>query len=177
MYYFRSCPSQTKSCETGVDNCHENEECVPLNPRRRSGCCRCLQGFSQNSIGTCLPLETTTHPPATTRPPTTTPYIKHLAISISPTVIQLPESQSSITAIVVPDPDEGETYAYKWVVVSYPDGPQGVVEDSNEKVVKLSSLSPGNYTVHITVNSTLSFGETYANFTVLPRKCANVHMV
>ena len=79
-------------------------------------------------------------------------YIRHLAISISPTSIQLPELISNVTAIVVPDPEPGEEYSYKWSVISYPQDQQlGTVEGNNEKTLKLSLLSPGNYTFQITV--------------------------
>ena len=165
------------ACETG-NSCPENETCVVSGPRRRTGCCQCKEGYILNANQTCLlpsnsslSNEVSTLSTEVSSIPTTTPiYIKHLAISISPTVIQLPEKQSQITAIVVPDPEEGEKYAYKWSIPSFPEGSTGDVEDSNEKVLKLSNLQPGNYSLHIQVNSALSFGETLVNLTVLPRK-------
>jgi hypothetical protein len=79
--------------------------------------------------------------------------------------------KSNITAIVVPDPESGEEYSYTWAVVSYPQDQQpGTIEGSNEKTLKLSQLSPGNYTFHITVESQNSFGEALENLTVLARK-------
>jgi len=117
---------------------------------------------------TVLPWTSTVTTPATT---STTRYIRHLAIHISPTSIQLPELKSNITAIVVPDPELGEEYSYAWVVVSYPQDQQpGTIEGNNEKTLKLSQLSPGNYTFHITVKSPNSLGEAIENLTVLARK-------
>ena len=72
---------------------------------------------------------------------------------------------------MVPDPESGEEYSYTWAVVSYPQDQQpGTIEGSNEKTLKLSQLSPGNYTFHITVKSQNSFGEALENLTVLARK-------
>lgn len=117
---------------------------------------------------TFLPWTSIVTTPATT---STTRYIRHLAIHISPTSIQLPELKSNITAIVVPDPELGEEYSYTWVVVNYPQDQQpGTIEGNNEKTLKLSQLSPGNYTFHITVKSPNSLGEAIENLTVLARK-------
>jgi len=132
------------------------------------------------SAGTCLISSPTTLLPPTlplttsqAEIVTTTRYIRHLAISISPTSIQLPEIKSNITAIVVPDADPGEKYIYNWEVVSYPQD-HGVddasIEGNNEKTLKLSQLSPGNYTFRITVKSDSSFGEILANLSVLARE-------
>ncbi|XP_046464140.1 dyslexia-associated protein KIAA0319-like protein [Daphnia pulex] len=182
--FTRQCSELSKSCEVGVDNCFENEECQSISDRRRNGCCECKDGFMRSLNGTCLVrnkttenettdvVETTFLPwtsivttPATT---STTRYIRHLAIHISPTSIQLPELKSNITAIVVPDPELGEEYSYTWVVVNYPQDQQpGTIEGNNEKTLKLSQLSPGNYTFHITVKSPNSLGEAIENLTVL----------
>nr|CAG4636763.1 EOG090X00QS [Ceriodaphnia reticulata] len=182
--FTRECSQFSKSCEVGVDNCYENEECLAVSARRKSGCCECSTGFTRNPTGACLPYKSiesettdaveTTFPssistvttPSTT---TTTRYIRHLAIHISPTAIQLPELKSNITAIVVPDPEEGEEYTYTWTVVNYPQDqqPAATIEGNNEKTLKLSQLSPGNYTFRINVSSPNSFGETLQNLTVL----------
>ena len=175
LYIFdRLCPNLTKSCNVGTDNCPKNEECVAVGSKRRSGCCHCEEGFSKTTDGTCQKSESTSQlppTPTTNIPTTTTPYIKHLAISISPTSVQLPELMTNITAIVVPDAAEGEVYHYKWTVIRFPEGQPGTIEVNNEKTLKLSQLSAGDYVFKITVNSTLSFGEALANFTVLPREC------
>nr|CAG4650724.1 EOG090X00QS [Simocephalus serrulatus] len=181
--FTRLCSEFSKSCEVGVGNCYENEECKQISRRRKNGCCECSEGFvrsnntcvAENSkiltdetthaIETTLPsLSSTVSTPATT---TTTRYIRHLAIHISPTSIQLPELKSNITAIVVPDPEEGEEYQYAWAVVAFPQEQPGTVEGNNEKTLKLSQLSPGNYTFRITVSSPNSYGETLENLTVL----------
>nr|CAG4643003.1 EOG090X00QS [Ilyocryptus agilis] len=52
-------------------------------------------------------------------------------------------------------------------VVQQPGAVGATVEGNNEKTLKLSHLSPGNYSFSITVNSSNSFGETLANLTVL----------
>lgn len=78
---------------------------------------------------------------------------------------------SNITAIVVPDPEPNEEYSYKWSVVGYPQDQQlGTVEGNNVKTLKLSHLSPGEYSFQITVSSSSSYGEALANLTVLARK-------
>lgn len=101
----------------------------------------------------------------------TTRYIRRLAIHISPTSIQLPELISNITAIVVPDPELGEAYSYIWTTLSYPnDQPPATMEGTYEKTLKLSQLSPGNYTFHVEVKSSNSFGEAVENLTVLARE-------
>ncbi len=185
--FSRNCSQFSKSCELGVGNCYENEECFAVSARRKDGCCECSTGFTRNLTGACLQSKViesettdaidTTFPssistvttPSTT---TTTRYIRHLAIHISPTAIQLPELKSNITAIVVPDPEEGEEYSYFWTVLAYPLDmqPATTIEGNNEKTLKLSQLSPGNYTFHIKVSSPNSFGETIENLTVLARE-------
>lgn len=182
--FTRKCSEFSKSCEVGVDNCFENEECQSISERRRNGCCECKDGFIRNLNGSCFFNERphaaeTTNEAETTLPSwistSTTPgttstmrYIRHLAIHISPTSIQLPELKSNITAIVIPDPELGEEYSYTWIVDSYPkDQPPGNIEGLNEKTLKLSQLSPGNYTFNVTVSSPNSFGVALANLTVL----------
>ena len=184
---FRQCSEFAKSCEVGVDNCYDNEECISTQSRGRAGCCECVEGASRGANGTCwlvkqnttstMPIASSTLiiPTTTTEIPTTTTtakYIRHLAISISPTSIQLPESKSSITAIAVPDPEAGEDYSYHWDVVAYPQNMQveTSIEGNNQKVLKLSQPSPGNYTFRVTVNSTSSFGVLLTNLNVLARK-------
>nr|CAH0104636.1 unnamed protein product [Daphnia galeata] len=83
---------------------------------------------------TILPWTSTVKTPGTT---STVQYIRHLAIHISPTYIRptIPEVKSNITAIVAPNPESG------------------TIEGSNEKILKLSQLPPGNYTFRITVKS------------------------
>lgn len=164
-----------------MDNCPAQEECKPVANRGRNGCCECTAGMIRDpSAGACLISSTTTLLPPTlplttsqAEIVTTTKYIRHLAISISPTSIQLPEIKSNITAIVVPDADSGEKYIYNWEVVSYPQDhgvDDAIIEGNNEKTLKLSQLSPGNYTFRITVKSDSSFGEIVANLSVLARE-------
>lgn len=177
------CSASSKTCEVGVDNCSETEECVSLGARRRGGCCRCKSGFTRDSNQQCLVkdksggrTEFTGIPVSTTAIPTsTTKYIRHLAISVSPTTIQLPETKSNITAIVIPEAMEDEEYTYKWLVLSFPQNvPPGTFEGNNEKTLILSQLSPGNYTFKTIVNSLTSFGEAIVNVTVLAPKHVNV---
>nr|CAG4642290.1 EOG090X00QS [Evadne anonyx] len=175
-----ACPAFTKSCEVGVDNCMEMEECVSFGARRRGGCCRCKEGFARDSNQQCVIINGNTSqtelliPVTTQSTTTTTKYIRHLAISVSPTTIQLPEPKSNITAIVIPQPMEGEEYTYKWTVLNFPQNvPPGTFEGNNEKTLKLSQLSPGNYTFQIIVNSLASLGEAIVNVTVLAPKHLN----
>lgn len=127
-----------------------------------------IESETTDSIETTYPLTTYF---TTLAPSSTTKYIRRLAIHISPTSIQLPELKSNITAIVVPDPEVGEEYLYSWTVVAFPQDQQpGTVEGNNEKTLKLSQLSPGNYTFRIIVSSENSYGETLENLTVLARK-------
>ena len=178
----RVCSEFSKDCEIGVENCFENEECKPIGARRKNGCCECSEGFIRNSNKTCIlreehgfpstdSVETTLVPVTSVPLTTTTKYVRRLAIHISPTSIQLPETISNITAIVVPEPDVGEEYSYTWTVVAFPQDQQpGTVEGNKEKTLKLSQLSPGNYTLRVAVISPNSFGETVENLTVIARK-------
>jgi len=175
-----ACSAYSKSCEIGVDNCAETEECVSMGARRRGGCCRCKEGFSRDSNQQCLVINGNTSQTqpltavTTQATTTTTKYIRHLAISVSPTTIQLPEPKSNITAIVIPEPMEGEEYTYKWTVLNFPQNlPPGTFEGNNEKTLKLSQLSPGNYTFQIIVSSLASLGEAIVNVTVLAPKHLN----
>ena len=150
---------------------------MSLGARRRGGCCRCKEGFTRDSNQQCLIINRNTSQTepliaiTTQATTTTTKYIRHLAISVSPTTIQLPEPKSNITAIVIPEPMEGEDYTYKWTVLKFPQNlAPGTLEGNNQKTLKLSQLSPGNYTFQIIVNSLMSFGEAIVNVTVLARK-------
>lgn len=156
---------------------------MSLGARRRGGCCRCKEGFARNANQQCLAINQNTSQTepliavTTQATTTTTKYIRHLAISVSPTTIQLPEFKSNITAIVIPEPMEGEEYSYKWTVVNFPQNlPPGTVEVNNEKIMTLSQLSPGNYTFQVIVNSMTSFGEAIVNVTVLARKSISTHL-
>nr|CAG4640616.1 EOG090X00QS [Eulimnadia texana] len=159
-------------CEYGVEtSCIKNEICVPLNSKSRQGTCECAEGFTRNALGSCVMIQTTVAmmtDAGTT--PSPEPYITKVEISITPDHVQLPASEVTLTSYVIPmNPPDGGKYMYKWTLLSYPDeGTAGTIGKNDESTLKMSQLIPGNYSFHLTVNSSSAFGETNTTLVVSP---------
>lgn len=42
-----------KTCEYGIEECAQNEECILESTRSRQGYCRCLKNYQRNAQGVC----------------------------------------------------------------------------------------------------------------------------
>lgn len=98
------------------------------------------------------------------------PPVKRLLVSAVSKEVRLPENEVTLSAYTVPAEQGNEHYNYAWSLLSQPDGHTGTMSDQNCMTVKLSNLSEGLYTFKVTVNGPNTYGETYANVSVLPRK-------
>lgn len=98
------------------------------------------------------------------------PPMKRLLVSAVSKEVRLPDNEVTLSAYTVPAEQEKEHYNYAWSLLSQPDGHTGIITDQNSMTVKLSNLSEGLYTFKVTVNSPNTYGEAYANVSVLPRK-------
>ena len=43
-------------CEVGMPDCHEYEECIPVNNKSKNGLCYCMKGYERDSVGMCVSL-------------------------------------------------------------------------------------------------------------------------
>ncbi|KAK3763053.1 hypothetical protein RRG08_014841 [Elysia crispata] len=83
--------------------------------------------------------------------------------------IQLPTNSISLTAFVLPKPDEGETYTYEWTPVTLPKNAEtATMNGKNTDTLKLSNLIAGLYVLKIKVTGENKFGEALINVSVLP---------
>ncbi|GFO01867.1 dyslexia-associated protein kiaa0319-like protein, partial [Plakobranchus ocellatus] len=83
--------------------------------------------------------------------------------------IQLPTNSITLTAFVLPEPDEGETYTYEWSPVTLPSNAEKATMDGkNTNKLKLSNLIAGLYVLKVKVTGDNKFGEALINVTVLP---------
>ena len=64
----------------------------------------------------------------------------------------------------------GEHYNYVWKLLSQPGVNSGTMNDQNGGTLKLSHLVEGLYQFKVIVSGLGSYGVTYANVSVLPRK-------
>ncbi|KAL1486080.1 hypothetical protein MTO96_031535, partial [Rhipicephalus appendiculatus] len=181
-----------RTCVYGiVQQCLKNEECVTSGPRRRTGTCRCRQGFTKDPVsGSCTgpqnaslssqavptvpPMSSsTTKAAAAASPTTTTPY--PLIVSAGENKeLHLPENEVVLSAYALKGGGDGNKFQYQWTLVSHPDGEEtGVMQDQNTQALKLSHLREGLYTFRVAVTGNNSYGEATTNVTVLPPKRIN----
>lgn len=181
-----------RTCVYGiVQQCLKNEECVTSGPRRRTGTCRCRQGFTKDPVsGSCMgpqnaslssqavptavPLSSSsTKAAAAASPTTTTPY--PLIVSAGENKeLHLPENEVVLSAYALKGGGDGNKFQYQWTLVSHPDGEEtGVMQDQNTQALKLSHLREGLYTFRVAVTGNNSYGEATTNVTVLPPKRIN----
>lgn len=99
------------------------------------------------------------------------PPIKQIFVKTVSKEVRLPENEVTLSAFTIPadDPENGH-YNYAWTLLSQPEAHTGTMVDQNQMTVKLSNLSEGLYKFKVTITATNSYGEAYANVTVLPRK-------
>uniref|UniRef100_A0A6B2EFS6 Putative serine-type protease inhibitor n=1 Tax=Phlebotomus kandelakii TaxID=1109342 RepID=A0A6B2EFS6_9DIPT len=184
-------------CEVGVDTlCPKNERCRIVSPKSRQGFCDCLENFIRNEDGDCIPIRATTdkqyydkywgvlnseagkivpNAKPVTSEDTTDGSTKQITVSVVSKDVRLPEKEVTLSAFTIPDEQSsGDKYKYLWTLVSRPSGDDnGTISDQSKDKVKLSNLSEGLYQFKVTVTGNGSYGEAYANVTVLPAKRLN----
>ncbi|CAL1295459.1 unnamed protein product [Larinioides sclopetarius] len=182
-----------KACLYGVLNeCLQNEECVPKNNRARSGICRCEEGYERDIQGICREHSVTSYsvsPPTVLNQDsslaknvtekllsTTSSPVHQLVVSAGDNVtLQLPENEVTLSAYALKQPEgKSENFKYEWTLISHPEGDEtGTMQDQNTKNLKLSKLIAGLYTFKVSVTSGNAFGEAMVNVTVLPPEREN----
>uniref|UniRef100_A0A1L8D917 Putative serine-type protease inhibitor n=1 Tax=Nyssomyia neivai TaxID=330878 RepID=A0A1L8D917_9DIPT len=171
-------------CEDGVDTlCAKNERCRVISQKSRQGFCDCLENFIRNEDGQCIAAydkfwnilnteggKIIQTPKALTDGTTN----KQITVSVVSKDVRLPEKEVTLSAFTIPDEQSsGDKYKYLWTLVSRPSGDNGTITDQTKDKVKLSNLSEGLYQFKVTVTGNSSYGESYANVTVLPAKRIN----
>lgn len=175
------------SCDLSAE-CPINEICLSIT--KSKGICSCVSDYQRNGRGKCVKIgvddengggDTNTND-AGTKPDLIDPSPpeidgKKLTVSINSKTVRLPEKEVTLAAYTIPDEkSSGDTYQYLWTLISQPSGQiNGTMSDQRKDHVKLSNLSEGLYKFKVIVTGTNinSYGETYANVTVLPEKHIN----
>ena len=181
------------ACEVGIDTmCSTNEECFPITSKSRQGICNCLTGFNRNRNGQCVrifsekllakkiqnfkaDLDIPNDINQKAQEDATEAPLKHLTVSVVSKSVRLPEKEATLSAYTIPDEEmSGDKYSYTWTVISQPAGDNnGTMTDQTKDKVKLSNLSEGLYQLKVAVTGTASYGEAYANVSVIPEKKIN----
>lgn len=164
-----------RRCLNSTD-CSKNENCSKQT-NEKNGTCKCKLGFKSNSPdGDCIPInleDTDVHvtPSVTTTTPLSVkPIINRLSVTVVSQEVRLPENEATLEAYMIPVEQGDIPYNYAWSLLSQPKAHTGTMTGQNRKTVKLNNLSEGLYTFKVTVNGSNSYGEAYANVTVLPRE-------
>lgn len=183
--------------------CPENEECVQVISKSRQGVCNCLPSFIRNENGNCVKpssdrsemakviaenllldkninnfngeIDDPTKPEPSSSGGNDSPEIKHLTVSVVSKHLEPPDTETILSAYTVPDEkSSGDKYSYLWTLISKPNGAtNGTMMDQTKDEVKLSNLSEGLYRFKVSVTGKGSYGDAYANVTVLPEKRIN----
>lgn len=99
------------------------------------------------------------------------PLVKQIFVKTVSKEVRLPENEVTLSAFTVPSEEQvNGHYNYAWTLLSQPEAHTGTMTDQNQMTVKLSNLSEGLYKFKVTVTGVNSYGEAYANVTVLPRE-------
>ncbi|KAM9244560.1 dyslexia-associated protein KIAA0319-like protein homolog isoform 2-T3 [Dugong dugon] len=102
------------------------------------------------------------------------PVVKELVVSAGESVqITLPKNEVQLNAYVLQEPLKGETYTYKWQLITHPKDYSGEMEGKHSQILKLSKLTPGLYEFRVMVDGLNSHGEGYVNVTVKPEPRKN----
>ncbi|XP_004372014.1 dyslexia-associated protein KIAA0319-like protein homolog isoform X1 [Trichechus manatus latirostris] len=102
------------------------------------------------------------------------PVVKELVVSAGESVqITLPKNEVQLNAYVLQEPLKGETYTYKWQLITHPKDYSGEMEGKHSRILKLSKLTPGLYEFRVMVDGLNSHGEGYVNVTVKPEPRKN----
>ncbi|XP_025091552.1 dyslexia-associated protein KIAA0319-like protein [Pomacea canaliculata] len=179
-----------KTCEYGIEECAQNEECILESTRSRQGYCRCLKNYQRSAQGVCQLTPSAT--PSVSAPAgpeasghedsgkttakSETPAVTKLTVSAGENkVLQLPENSLTLSAFVLPKAQTGEEYHYEWSPLSMPEGAEEatIQEGKNTDTLKLSKLIAGLYRLKVTVTGENKFGDAYVNVTVLAPKRTN----
>ncbi|VVD01179.1 unnamed protein product [Leptidea sinapis] len=174
------------ACEVGADDCPYNSECIPLGLKMHSGICKCTPGMEMNNQGSCVPIrrvfskgprdesessktneevigDMTNEDVKEPKP------VQKLTVSISSKTVQLPENEVTLAAYTIPDENSTNShYNYVWILVNQPKDKFTGNMKQNGGTVTLTDLTEGQYSFKVTVNGTNSYGEGFANVTVLP---------
>lgn len=102
---------------------------------------------------------------------------KQLLVNVVSKELRLPENEVSLSAFTVPAEQQNEHYNYAWSLLDAPSGHTGTMRDQNQNTVKLSNLSEGFYQFKVTVSGQNSYGEAYANVSVLAREFCNKYLI
>lgn len=160
----------SKSCNVGIPDCGDNEECVQNSPKSRAGTCRCKEHYIRNSDGICTQSATTE---ATSAVASSTQITKRkLKVAVENAEIQLPQSEVNLKAFATPEPQENEKYNYDWTSLNQPEGSSAIKKQNGDEL-QLTKLSEGLYTFKVNVSSEFSYGETFVNVTVLAQARIN----
>ncbi|PZC78905.1 hypothetical protein B5X24_HaOG217099 [Helicoverpa armigera] len=174
-------------CELGAGDCPFNSECIPVGHKMRGGICKCVPGTEENAQGACVQtmrpfskgptipvdamkktddelkndvLKTETSSPKS---------VQTLTVSILSKQVQLPDNEVTLAAYTIPDEKATMShYNYVWTLVDQPKGGFTGNMNQNGAKVTLTDLTEGQYRFKVTVNGTNSYGEGFANVTVLP---------
>ncbi|KAM4705890.1 dyslexia-associated protein KIAA0319-like [Rhinophrynus dorsalis] len=125
------------------------------------------QTVSGQTTGTVPDIHSAEH----TDPPTIAAKVPVQDISVSTEnniEVVLPRSEVELNVFVTPEPTADLPYTFEWSLVHQPVDYQGELEMKHTRTPKLNKLSPGLYTLKVTVSSVNSFGEGFVNVTVKP---------
>eukprot|EP00095_Tigriopus_kingsejongensis_P001489 maker-scaffold124_size330879-snap-gene-1.31 protein:Tk01489 transcript:maker-scaffold124_size330879-snap-gene-1.31-mRNA-1 annotation:"hypothetical protein L798_13730" len=172
-----------RPCEVGLDPeaCFENEVCVALNSRSRSGACRCQEGFLKDNTGKCVGPDATpkdavnqTSTTSSTSTSTPKPAPVQLTVQMNSKVVTLPENSSVLTAYALPEAPSDTAYKYEWKLEKGNAG--GNMENSHASQLTLSQLKEGVYLFRVVVtgDNPPAWGEAYGNVSVLPAERINM---
>lgn len=179
-------------CELGADDCPLNSACIPLGLKTRNGICECVPGTEENAHGSCVQTRPFSKGPtipvdaikknddmdgksdALKIETSSQKSVQMLTVSIISKQVQLPENEVTLAAYVIPDEKATNShYSYVWTLVGQPNGGFTGNMNQNGAKVTLTELTEGQYSFKVTVNGTNSYGEGYANVTVLPPQRIN----
>ncbi|KOB72590.1 Uncharacterized protein OBRU01_12020 [Operophtera brumata] len=182
------------SCEVGAVEmqCPFNSECIPLALKLRNGFCKCVPGTEENAQGSCvqtlrpyskgptIPIDAIKKDDSEVKSDSlktetsSAKSIQTLTVSILSKQVQLPDKEVTLAAYTIPDEKATMShYNYVWTLVDQPSGGFTGNMNQNGATVTLTDLTEGQYRFKLTVNGTNSYGEGFANVTVLPPQRIN----
>ena len=169
-------------CLPGVQSCQEHEECQLVN-REGTHLCRCREShyrYKHKCIARSVPVpivpaafQDTSYPQKYSEVDDEgqEPEKVKLQVTVESKNIQLPTNEAELTAIVEPD---DEKHDYSWSLVDKPENDKnGTITDQTKVKVRVSNLSEGVYRFKLTVTGGSSYGEAFANVTVVHAKRNN----
>ncbi|KAH9633261.1 hypothetical protein HF086_006863 [Spodoptera exigua] len=175
-------------CEVDAGDCPFNSVCIPLGMKLRNGICKCVPGTEENAQGACVQIirpfskgptipvdamkkndDVDSKNDILKTETTSQKSIQTLTVSILSKQVQLPDNEVTLAAYTIPDEKATMShYNYVWTLVDQPKGGFTGNMNQNGAKVTLTDLTEGQYRFKVTVNGTNSYGEGFANVTVLP---------